>query len=164
MTRKIGSPAQMRQAVADYVTATHRAYLTSAADLPPAVAGAMPLLAGDGFSVLAVGAGDLHLIATHQSLPPARAGEVDLAGEVGGLRWRLCFYDSVVMPELGSLAPGVGPVTAEDVRRLLGVESWLYHLVASPRAGLSAHNALHAGVALVQGHAADVMAAQPEVR
>ncbi|MGH9036435.1 MAG: hypothetical protein ACRD0O_11785 [Acidimicrobiia bacterium] len=164
MTRKIGSPAQMRQAVADYVTATHRAYLASAADLPPAVAGAMPLLAGDGFSVLAVGAGDLHLIATHQSLPPARAGEVGLAGEVGGLRWRLCFYDSVVMPELGSLAPGVGPVTAEDVRRLLGVETWLYHLVASPRAGLSAHNALHAGVALAQGHAGDVMAAQAEVR
>lgn len=164
MTRKIASPEQMRQAVADYVTAAHRAYVASAADLPPAVAAAMPLLVGDGFSVLAVGAGDLHLIATDDSLPPARGGEVAVPGEVGGLRWQLCFYDAVVLPELGSLAPGLGAVTAEQVRRLLGVETWLYHLVASPRAGLSTHNALHAGVALAQGHARDVGAAQADVR
>jgi hypothetical protein len=172
MTEKIASPEQMRQAVADYVAAVHRAYLASTVDLPPAVVAALPLLAGPrrvgggplGFSVLAVGAGDLHLLATHESLPPARAGEVAVPGEVGGLRWRLSFYDSVVLPELGSLAPGLGSVTAEEVRRLLGVGTWLYHLVASPTAGLSAHNAFHAGVALAHGHARDVVAAQAEVR
>jgi len=161
MARKTASPEEMRQAVADYVAAVHRAYLASTADLSPAVAGALPLLAAeDGFSVLAVGAGDLHLIATLQALPTARAGEVEVPDQTGGLRWRLCFYDSVVMPELGTLAPGRGSVTAEEVRRLLGVGTWLYHLVLSPAAGLSAHNAVHAGTALGHGHARDVLATQ----
>jgi hypothetical protein len=164
MTEKIASPEQMRQAVADYVTAIHRAYLASTADVPPAVVGALPLLAGDGFSVLAVAAGDLHLIATHQSPPPVLAGELEVPGEVGGLRWQLRFFDPVVLPELRSLTGGPGPAPSEEIRCLLGVRAWLYHLVASPRAGLSAHNALHAGVALARGHARDVMAAQAEVR
>ncbi len=164
MTEEIASPEQMRQAVADYVTAIHRAYLASTADVPPTVAGALPLLAADGFSVLAVAAGDLHLIATHQSPPPVRAGELEVSGELGGLRWRLRFFDPVVLPELRALAGGAGPAPAEEIRCLLGVQAWLYHLAASPTAGLSAHNAFHAGTALAHGHVRDVLAAQAGMR
>jgi hypothetical protein len=154
MSREISGPEQMRQAVADYVTAAHRAYLTSTATLPPALAGGLPLLAGDRFSVLAVGAGDLHLIATRQSLPPLHGPEVEMDGEVDGLRWRLRFYDPVVLPELGLLQMAPGSSAGEEVRRVLGIRTWLYHLVASPTSGLTPHHAGHAGVALANGHAA----------
>jgi hypothetical protein len=167
MPTRIGSPEQMRQAVADYVTAVHRAYLGATAGLAAEAAEALPLRATGEFSVLAVGAGGLHLIATARALPPIRAAlapseaasvRVEAAeGEVGPLRWRLRFYDPVVVPELVSLVGGAD--ACDEVRRILGVESWLYHLVASPRAGLSPHNALHAGTALGHGHARDVLAA-----
>ena len=159
MDAEISGPEEMRQAVADYVTAVHRAYLASTATLPPAVAGALPLLAGDSFSVLAVGAGDLHLIATRHSLPPLRGPEVEWEGAVDGLCWRLRFYDPVVLPALGLLqaravtAAGDGDA-GEEVRQVLGIRTWLYHLVASPASGLTPHHAGHAGVALANGHAA----------
>src|SRR5439155_5314804 len=135
---------------ADYVTAVHRAYLTLTATLPPAVAGALPLLAGDSFSVLAVAAGDLHLIATRHSLPPLRGPEVEWDGAVDGLCWRLRFYDPVVLPALGLLHAGPGPAgghgdAGEEVRQVLGIRTWLYHLVASPASGLTPHHAGHAG-------------------
>jgi hypothetical protein len=162
MDAEISGPEEMRQAVADYVTAVHRAYLTSTATLPPAVAGALPLLAGDSFSVLAVGAGDLHLIATRHSLPPLRGPEVEWEGAVDGLCWRLRFYDPVVLPELGLLHARPGTACSrpsdgdagEEVRQVLGIRTWLYHLVASPASGLTPHHAGHAGVALANGHAA----------
>jgi hypothetical protein len=157
MSVEISGPEEMRQAVAGYVTAVHRAYLVSTATLPPAVAGALPLLAGDSFSVLAVGAGDLHLIATRHSLPPLRGPEVEVEGAVDGLRWRLRFYDPVVLPELGLLharPDTAGGDAGGEVRRVLGIRTWLYHLVASPASGLTPHHAGHAGVALANGHAA----------
>ena len=159
MDAEISGPEEMRQAVADYVTAVHRAYLASTATLPPAVAGALPLLAGDSFSVLAVGAGDLHLIATRHSLPPLRGPEVEWEGAVDGLCWRLRFYDPVVLPALGLLQARAGTAAGdgdagEEVRQVLGIRTWLYHLVASPASGLTPHHAGHAGVALANGHAA----------
>ena len=156
MATTIRNPEEMRQAVGGYVAAVHRAYVT-ATQLDPAVARALPLRAAGEFTVLAVAAGDLHLIATSQALPPARGPEVEAGDDVSGLRWRLRFYDAVVLPELGSVASG--PEGTEAVRRVLGVESWLYHLVASPRPGLSVHNAFHAGSALAEGHAREVLGA-----
>lgn len=155
----MSSPEGMRQAVADYVATIHRAYLSAAAQLDPAVARSLPLRAGGEFSVLAVGAGDLHLIATSQELPPVQGVEVEANDDVGGLRWRIRFYDPVVLPALGALTGGVQDASAGDkVRQALGLTHWLYHLTASPSAGLSVHNAFHAGAALAEGHAREVLA------
>jgi hypothetical protein len=159
MPARIASPEQMRQAVADYVAAVHRAYLGATAGLAPEVAEALPLRAAGNFAVLAVGAGDLHLIATEQELAPVHGREVETAGELGLLGWRLRFYDPVVVPELATITSGSGPDASGEVRRVLGLDTWLYHLVASPSAGLSPHNAVHAGAALAQGHVRDVVAA-----
>jgi hypothetical protein len=145
MPARIASPEQMRQAVADYVTAVHRAYLEALRSEAAALA------ATGEFTILAAAAGDLHLIATAQTLPRAEGRMVEMAGELGPLRWRLRFYDRVVAPTLASIATGSD--ADADVRRALGVDTWLYHLVASADAGLSPHNAFHAGVALATGEA-----------
>ncbi|MGH2669230.1 MAG: hypothetical protein ACRDH5_08985, partial [bacterium] len=147
MVTRIESPDDMRHAVADYVATIHRAYLSATAHLDSEVARTLPLRAAGEFSVLAVGAGDLHLIATAQGLPPGP--EVEASDDVGGLRWRLRFYDPVVLPALDSITAGSD--AADKVRRALGLEHWIYHLVAAPSAGLSVHNAFHAGAALAEG-------------
>jgi len=67
MTKEHSRPEEIRQAVPGYVAAAHRAYEAAA----PALGA---VLHGDPFSVLAVGAGDLHLIATRQTLPEHEAG------------------------------------------------------------------------------------------
>ena len=173
MPARIASPEQMRRAVADYVTAVHRAYLGATAGLAPEVVDALPLPAAAEFSVLAVGAGNLHLIATAQApaLPEGALGlatetslrEVEMGGALGPLRWRLRFYDPVVVPALASVGGTLaGPDAGDEVRRVLGVGAFLYHLVASPGAGLSPHNAVHAGAALAQGHVRDVVAGGEE--
>ena len=138
MREEISRPEQMRQAVAGYVTAAHRAYAAAAS--PPGA-----LLRGDPFSVLAVAAGDLHLIATRQPLPAPDARVVEIEGEADGLRWRLRFYDVVVVPDLGRVARG--PDALAEVRRVLRIDTWLYHLVAPP-ARLTPHHARHTGLAL----------------
>jgi hypothetical protein len=138
MAEEISRPEQIRQAVAGYVTAAHRAY--AAAVAPPG-----GLLRGDPFSVLAAAAGDLHLIATRQALPAPEVPEAAFHGEADGLRWQLRFYDALLVPDLGGVAPG--PDAAAEVRRLLGITTWLYHLVAPP-GRLSAHHARHMGLAL----------------
>jgi hypothetical protein len=137
MTGQISRPEQIRQAVAGYVAAAHRAY---AAVVPPG-----GVLRGDPFSVLAVAAGDLHLIATRQALPGPAAPVVAIDDQADGLRWQLRFYDALLVPDLVRVAPG--PDSAAEVRRLLGITTWLYHLVAPP-ARLSAHHARHTGLAL----------------
>lgn len=163
MATRISTPEGMRQAVADYIATVHRAYLSATAQLEPAVARSLPLRAGGDFSVLAVAAGDLHLIATNQELPPVRGREVEASDDVGGLRWHLRFYDPVVLPELGELSgSALDPDAGDKVRRVLGLTHWLYHLTASPSAGLSVHNAFHAGAALAEGHAREVLAEVPE--
>jgi hypothetical protein len=140
MAEEISRPEQIRQAVAAYVAATHRAY--AAAVAPPG-----GLLRGDPFSVLAVAAGDLHLIATRQSLPAPEVpgGPVAIDDQADGLRWQLRFYDALLVPDLGSVTPG--PDSAAEVRGLVGITTWLYHLVAPPDR-LNAHHARHTGLAL----------------
>lgn len=146
-------PERMRQAVAGYVAAAHRAYLTQAQLLPPAQQGSLPLLAGGAFWVAAAGVRDLHVIATRQPLGPPRGQEVEVDGSLPPLRWSLRFYDPVVLPELGFVTE-TGAAACDAVRRVLGVRTWLYHLVVQPGAELGEHHAGHAGTALVQAHAA----------
>ncbi|MCX6466953.1 MAG: hypothetical protein NTW05_25700 [Pseudonocardiales bacterium] len=146
-------PEGMRAAVADYVTALHRAYLAQADTFPPAVRGAMPLLAGGPLTVAAVGTRNLHLIGTREALGPLRGQEVALDGELPGLTWTLRFYDPVVTPALGLLDERDGPAYAE-VKHALGVTTTAYHVVAQPGSGLTPHHAGHVGSGLAAGHSA----------
>src|SRR6185369_1885013 len=122
-------PEQMREAVARYVEEIHRAYVAQALTFPAAVRGRMPLLAPGPLTVAAVGARNLHVLATRDLLGPVRGPEVELAGSVEG--------------------PAFG-----EVRHALGVSTVVYHFVASPGSGLSAHNAAHVGTGLAGGHSA----------
>src|SRR6266568_1650619 len=130
------APEQMRAAVAHYVEEIHRAYVAQALTFPAAVRGRMPLLAPGPLTVAAVGARNLHVLATRDSLGPVRAPEVELAGAVAGLEWTLRFFDPVVLPELALIDESGEPAFAE-VRHALGVRTVVYHFVASPGAGLA---------------------------
>lgn len=154
----MADPLDMRAAVAEYVAALHRSYLAQADTFPPAVRGAMPLLAGRGpatppLTVAAVGARNLHLLATREDLGPLRGQEVELTGSLPGLEWSLRFYDPVVTPALGLLDETDGPAYAE-VRHALGVSTAVYHVVAQPGSGLTPHHAGHVGSGLASGHSA----------
>ncbi|MBW0091321.1 hypothetical protein I4I73_20580 [Pseudonocardia sp. KRD-184] len=145
-------PLDMRTAVAGYVTALHRAYLAQADTFPPAVRGRMPLLAGGApLTVAAVGARNLHLLATREGLGPLRGQEVALPGELPGLEWSLRFYDPVVTPALGLVDEREEPAYAE-VKHALGLTTVVYHVVAQPGSGLTAHHAGHVGSGLASGH------------
>ncbi len=76
--RQVGAmpgPEDMAVAVAGYITALHGAYLAQANTFGAAVRGRMPLLAGGSLTVAAVGARNLHLLATREGLAlAARAG------------------------------------------------------------------------------------------
>ncbi len=144
-------PERMRTAVADYVTALHGAYLAQADMFPPAVRGAMPLLSGGPLHVAAVGARNLHLLATREGLGPLRGQEVALDGALPGLTWALRFYDPVVTPALGLIEERTAPAYAE-VRNALGVTTVVYHVVAQPGSGLTPHHAGHIGSGLAAGH------------
>ena len=146
-------PEQMRTAVARYVEEIHRAYVAQALTFPAAVRGRMPLLAPGPLTVAAVGARNLHVLATRDSLGPVRGPEVELAGSVEGLSWTVRFFDPVVLPELSLIDESEGPAFGE-VRHALGVSTVVYHFVASPGSGLSAHNAAHVGTGLAGGHSA----------
>ena len=143
----------MRAAVAAYVEEVHRAYVAQAMTFPAAVRGRMPLLGGGPVSVAAVGVRHLHILATRDSLGPVRAQEVEVCGSVEGLSWTLRFFDPVVLPSLSLISEPSGPDFAE-VRHALGVTTVIYHFVASPGSGLSAHHAAHVGTALAGGHSA----------
>src|SRR6266567_1885731 len=146
-------PEQMRTAVARYVEEIHRAYVAQALTFPAAVRGRMPLLAPGPLTVAAVGARNLHVLATRDSLGPVHGQEVELSGSVEGLSWTLRFFDPVVLPELALIDESSGPAFGE-VRHALGVGTVVYHFVASPGAGLSAHHAAHVGTGLAGGHSA----------
>jgi hypothetical protein len=146
-------PMAMRRAVAGYVEGIHRAYLQQAATFPPAVQGRLPLLAAGRFTVAAVGARNLHVLATGESLGPLRGQEVELGGELEGLVWTVRFYDPVVVPALGLIDESAGPASGE-VRSALGISTVLYHLVTQPGSGLSPHHAGHVGSGLASGHSA----------
>lgn len=145
------APEQMRAAVGRYVAEVHRAYLAQADTFAPAVRGRLPLLRAGGFRVAAVGARNLHLLATSEELGPLRGQEVELPGELAGLQWALRFYDPVVIPALGLVDESTGPAYAE-VKQAIGVGTVLYHLVAQPGSGLSLHHATHVGSGLAGAH------------
>jgi len=148
----MSTPEQMREAVARYVEEIHRAYIAQALTFPAAVRGRMPLLASGPLTVAAVGARNLHVLATRDSLGPVRGPEVEVAGSLEGLEWTLRFFDPVVLPELSLIDESEGPAFGEV--HALGVSTVVYHFVASPGAGLSAHNAAHVGTGLAGGHSA----------
>lgn len=144
-------PLDMRSAVAEYVAALHRAYLALADTFPPAVRGAMPLLGPGPLTVAAVGARNLHLIATREDLGPLRGQEVALPGALPGLDWSLRFYDPVVVPSLGLVDERDAPAYAE-VKHALGLTTVAYHVVAQPGSGLTPHHAGHVGSGLAAQH------------
>lgn len=143
----------MRTAMADYITAVHRAYVEAATPLSPGERGRLPLIRAGEFTVAAVGARNLHVIGTQDVLPAPQGPEVALAGEEGDLRWTVRFFDPVVLPSLG-LIDDTAPGSAERIRDLLGLSGIVYHLTVPPGGGLSAHHALHAGTGLAHTHAA----------
>ena len=80
--------------------------------------------------------------------PGGRGGR---GGRRAGLGLR--FFDPVVLPVLGLVAEADGPAP-EEVRRVLGVGTYLYHLVVEPGSQLTPHHATHAGTGLASAHAA----------
>ena len=114
----MADPMAMRAAVAGYVEGIHRAYVTQADTFPPAVRGdAAAAARGRSLTVAAVGARNLHLLATTEGLGPLRGQEVELPGELAGLDWTLRFYDPVVVPALGLIDESAGPGVGEGPRR-----------------------------------------------
>jgi hypothetical protein len=97
--------------------------------------------------VAAVGARNLHLVATLETLGPPLGQEVELPG----LTWALRFYDPVALPELGTVTEAAGPAYTE-VRAALGITTTVYHVVAQPGAGLTPHRGGHVGSGLASGH------------
>jgi hypothetical protein len=152
----VADPLDMRAAVAEYVTALHRSYLAQADTFPPAVRGRMPLLTSATLTVAAIGARNLHLLATREDLGPLRGQEVSVAGSLPGLEWSLRFYDPVVVPALGLVDEREEPAYAE-VKHALGITTVVYHVVAQPGSGLTPHHAGHVGSGLA---AADSAAAR----
>lgn len=146
-------PEAMRAAMAGYVRAVHEAYEAQLALQAPAIRGRMALGTGEPFTVIAAGVQNLHVIATRETLATPRGPEVEMEEELGSLRWTLRFYDPVVLPALGLVDESKGPA-GEQVRRALGIATYLYHLVVQPGAELSDHQATHAGAGLASAHAA----------
>lgn len=134
----------MRELVRDYVRDVHTTYLNHVRHLPPAVRGALPLIAASEVTVVAAAAQRLHLVATTDPLPAPHGPEVELTDEHQGIRWTVRFYDPSVLPDLGLLAEDA----PRDVRRILGISNTVYHLTVAVGGGLSGHHAQHSGVAL----------------
>jgi hypothetical protein len=148
-----GRPEQVRQAMADFVTAVHGAYLVQARLLPPAEQARLPLLQATRMTVAAAGARNLHVVATEEQFPAPVGQEVEVSGQADSLAWRLRFFDPVVLPVLGLVAEAAGPAP-EEVRRVLGIRTYLYHLVMEPGPQLTPHHATHAGTGLASAHTA----------
>ena len=146
-------PSQLRDAMAQFVSALHSSYLDQARLLPVGERGALPLLRPGPLTVLAVGVRHLHVLGTSAVLPAPVGPEVEVADSLPGLAWTLRFFDPVVVPALGLIDESDGPAPAE-VRRVLGVPDVVYHLSVSPGGGLTPHHAQHAGTGLANQHAA----------
>ena len=143
----------MRRAMVEYVRTVHQAYVSQAKLQPPAVRGRMPLLAGT-FTVVAAGVRNLHVIATTETLPLPGGPEVAIDDELDSLAWVVRFYDPVVLPALGLIDESSGP-SGDQVRRALGITTYLYHLVVQPGGQLTGHHAGHAGSGLANAHVAE---------
>ena len=139
--------------MADYVRAVHQAYLDASATLAPADRARLPLVSAGEVTVLAVGARNLHVLATTEHLPAPRGQEVELTDAIDDLRWRLRFFDPVVVPALGLIDESDG-AQPDRVRDVLGVRTVVYHLSVPPGGGLTGHHAMHAGTGLAHTHAA----------
>lgn len=149
------TPEGMRQAMAGYIRGIHAAYADVAEHLPPAERAALPLYTADRLTVIAVGTRMLHVIATTDPLPAPSGQEASLADSLDGLAWSVRFFDPVIIPALGLIDESAGPAQ-DDVRRVLGVTSVVYHLAVPPGGSLTAHHAGHAGTGLAHAHAAAI--------
>lgn len=149
----VTTPDAMRAAMTDYIRTVHQAYLSQTAGQPPAVRGRLPLLAGP-FTVIAAGVRNLHVVATTEALPPPAGQEIAVSDELDELLWTTRFYDPVVLPALGMIDESEAPASAQ-VRRTLGVSTYLYHLIVQPGSQLTGHHAGHAGAGLAMSHVAD---------
>ena len=147
----MADPMAMRRAVAGYVEGIHRAYLKQAETFPPAVQGRLPLIAAGRVTVAAIGARNLHVLATTEGLGPTRGQEVELPGSADGLEWTVRFYDPVVVPALGLIDESEGPAS-DRIRGALGITTVVYHVVTQPGSGLSPHHAGHVGSGLASAH------------
>lgn len=143
----------MRQAMASYVRGIHHSYLEASSTLAPADRGRLPLLVPDAITVAAVGTRVLHIIGTAERLPAPQGPEVEVSESLDDLRWTLRFFDPVVIPALGLIDETSGP-DQQEVRRVLGIRTVLYHLAVPPGANLTEHHATHAGTGLAHSHAA----------
>lgn len=145
----------MRDAMADYVRETHKAYLRAALLQTPAVQGRLPLLSGEPLTIAAIGTRYLHLVATREALGAGPGGEIAwVDGQVGPISWRLHFFDPVVVPALGLIDEAEGPAFAA-ARDAIGIRTYLYHLTLRPPADLDGHHAGHTGAGLAGAHAAE---------
>jgi hypothetical protein len=149
------APEDMRTAMADYIRASHQAYVDACAHLAPADRLRLPLFAAPQFTVTAVGTRYLHVVGTQEILPAPQGHEVSINDSVGDLHWVLRFYDPTVIPSLGLIDETDGPAIIE-VQDALGLRSTLYHLSIPPGSGLSSHHAQHAGTGLAHSHAAAI--------
>jgi hypothetical protein len=146
------SPESMRSAMAEYVSAVHRAYLDASEGLSPGERARLPLVAAGHFTVAAVGTRNLHVIATVDELPPPTGQEIAIPGTAGELVWTLRFFDPVVVPALGLVDESEAPA-GREVRDVLGLSRIVYHLTVPPGGGLTPHHALHSGTGLAHSHA-----------
>jgi hypothetical protein len=138
----------VRAALAAYVAAVHRSWLDTVQD-----GGADPTTLPLGtrpFAVVVAAARELHVLATRAPLPPVADHEQVVDGHLDGLDWQVRFLDSSVVPELAAAADPDGP----DVRDVLGLDTFLYHLTVSVDGALTAHQAVHAGAGLARSHLA----------
>src|SRR3954454_4830315 len=93
----------MRANFLNYFWTVHTIYLYHDLHTPPAQCGALPLVTATELTVVAAAARRLHLVATTDALPVPHGPEVEVADEHLGTRWRLRFFDSSVLPDLGIL-------------------------------------------------------------
>jgi hypothetical protein len=141
----------MRHAMANYIHAVHEAYLAAIAQASPDVdVASLPLGTGP-FTVAAVGASQLHVIATRDLTLEPDPREVSFEAAVGPLSWTVRFLDAVVLPPLG-LVDDRGPGGARAIMDALGIERVLYHLTSTIDGALSPHQATHAGAGLAHAH------------
>lgn len=140
------APQDLRRSLSRYVKAVHDAYVDAAQRR--ATDSALMPLADAPFTVAAVAADQLHIVATREPLPPVAPHEQPIADQSGPLYWQVRFFDVTVLPELATTPLA----SAGDVFGVLGVSHTLYYLVVTPAATLDGHQALHTGTGLATAH------------
>ena len=132
-----GQAGSLRDGIRAYLRAMHEAYLAAGG-------GGSATLEAAPFTVVAVAARSLHLIATHEEVAaPGGVADTDTAGP---LQWRTVFLDASVLAALDEVPSGPDEIAA--VRDATGITDTLYHLAAGPGAALTPHHATHTGTGL----------------